>query len=263
MIRIAFALWLLAALALASQEAPSPAFDVVSVKHSGNTSVVLQAGPGRVTLPTRGFRFTGGKVTCNLPLSSIVQEAYGVRDWQIQGPEWLGVELYDFAAIMPDGTSRENARLMMRTMLADRFGLKFRREPKEFSVYALVAIKGTSKLEEVVPTPETYSYKNVRGGLEAEPGMPLRVLADKLSRPAGKPVIDQTGLTGMYKVRLHWDADTDVSGGGAGGPVMVRNFDTDTGILSAISQIGLKLEARKKMYDVLIIDKVAKEPTGN
>ena len=92
--------------------------------------------------------------------------------------------------------------------------------------------------------------------------MPLRVLADTLSRAAGKPVIDQTGLAGMYKVRLHWNSDADF-GGGAGGPAMVRSLDTDSGILSAISQIGLKLEPRKKMFDLLVIEKVLKEPTEN
>jgi len=47
---------------------------------------------------------------------------------------------------MPEGSGRDAARLMMRTMLADRFGLKLRREPKEFAVYALAAIPGTTRL---------------------------------------------------------------------------------------------------------------------
>lgn len=251
--RILSALLVLAANALTAQEGPPPPFDVVSVKHSGSIgNIVLQAG-GSFTVPTRGFRYTGGKVTCNLPLSSIIQEAYGIKEWQLEGPAWMNVELYDFAAVMPDGTSKETARLMMRTALADRFGLQFHRQPKEFSVYGLVAIPGSSKLEEVSPAPQGYSSRNGRGTLEAEPGMPLRALEGPLTRAAGKPVIDQTGLNGWYKVKLHWEFD----------PAPGQNAGADSGILSAISQIGLKLTPQKKMLDSLIIDKVAKEPTEN
>jgi uncharacterized protein (TIGR03435 family) len=237
------AVGLVLALGAAAQE---PAFEVASVKHSGNTLAR--------TSRTRGFAYSGRRMNCNLPLTALVEYAYDVKDWQLQAPAWMGSETYELAATMPEGSGRDAARLMMRSMLAERFGLKVRRALKEFAVFGLVAIPGTSKLEKVVDPPPTFGHKVSPGGLEAEPGMPLRALAEILTRAAGKPVIDEAGLAGWYKIRLRWNADPPAAGG-------VINANNDPGILSAIGQMGLKLEAKRRVFDVLTVESARKEPT--
>jgi|SRR5262249_7269991 len=76
-----------------------------------------------------------------------------------------------------------------------------------------------------------------------------RAFVAYLQGPAGRPVIDETGWKGYYAFDLEWTRD----------PQDRKN----AGILSTLGKIGLKLEPQKKTYDVLVIDKASKEPTGN
>jgi uncharacterized protein (TIGR03435 family) len=142
-------------------------------------------------------------------------------------------------------------------MLADRIGLKLQKEQKEFPVLLMVTIPGGKKLEELVPTPKQFGYSMSRDSLEADPGMPLSALTSNLSQAAGRPVLDETGLKGYYKVKLQWNADPPSTEGA------VVRLGTGTGMIAALSQIGLKLEPAKRMLDNLVIEKVNKEPTEN
>jgi uncharacterized protein (TIGR03435 family) len=211
-------------------------------------------GPGRAESPTMNCRYNPEKVSCRLPLKVLMQEAYGVANFQVRGPEWAEVENYEVTGTMPPETSKETARLMLRSLLADRFQLKFHREQKEFAVYALMTAKGGSKLHEVEkPTQFAYGIKAGRtdGNLrfEGTPGIPMSALIAYLQGPAGHPVIDQTGLNGYYAFDLEWTRD----------PEDRKN----AGILSTLSRVGLRLESQKKMYDVLVVDSAAKEPKEN
>jgi uncharacterized protein (TIGR03435 family) len=239
--------------------AQTPAFDVVSVKHVGDQqSNSVQVGPGSFRTSMRPFKYTPGTVSCRTTLMSMLTEAYQVKQFQIQGPGWLDQEVYELNANMPEGTSKEAARLMLQKMLADRFGMSMKRDQKEFPVMLLKEIPGTNRLEEVVPTPPSFGYSMGMDHLEAKPGMPLSALANHLSQSAGRPVLDETGRKGMYKIKLQWNAEPPSAAPGA-----VIRLGTDSGILSALSQVGLRLEPAKRMMDWLIIENVGKEPTEN
>jgi uncharacterized protein (TIGR03435 family) len=114
--------------------------------------------------------------------------------------------------------------------------------------------KGGLKLQEI-PKPELYSYRFGPGAATgttrfyAEPAMPIAPFAAMLRSPAGRPVLDQTGLAGFYKIDVEWNRDPQE-----------RNF---SGVLATLPKLGLKLEPQKKIYDVLIVDKASKEPTAN
>ena len=239
--------------AQSTDEVAWPAFDLVSLKHDGSPHLTLEAGNGPVTVSMRPFKFLPTKVTCKMPLSAIIETAYGVKTWQLLSPEWVGSEKYDFAGLMPEGTSRETVRLMLRRTLAERFGLKLRREQKASPAYVLVVTAGSNKLNEVLPAPATYRYASGRDRVVAEPGMPLRVLADHLSSATGRPVIDETHLVGFYEIRLTWSW---VSAGG-------EDDSGASGIVSALSQIGLKLVPEKRMIEYLIVERAEKEPIAN
>jgi uncharacterized protein (TIGR03435 family) len=239
------------------QEAPMPAFDAVSVKHVGNSSMSINIASGdkpvKIQSPHRPLRISPTRVTCVLSLASLMVQSYGVRPEQIQGPKWLDDELYDVTAVMPADTPRATALLMMRQMLAERFGLKLHHEQKEFAIYALVVAKTGLKAKET-DKPANFSYgfrlDGSQRGFHAVPGMPMRLFADVLTHAVGRPVVDETNAAGTYSIDLSWSAYPE-SGG------------SDSGIVTALPQLGLRLESKKAMWDVLVIDNVAKEPTEN
>src|SRR5208337_3976872 len=79
-------------------------------------------------------------------LRDCLQAAYGLQDYQISGPDWLRSERYDIAAKAAGATTGDQAKLMLQTLLAQRFQLTLHRETKDLPVYALVPAKGGHKL---------------------------------------------------------------------------------------------------------------------
>ena len=86
--------------------------------------------------------------------------------------------------------------------------------------------------------------------------MPVSNIVDYLNRNVDRPVLDETGLTGKYKVSLEWQKD-DLSAGPEG--------PTAPNLFSALKeQLGLKLEARNKgTVEVTIVDHAEKTPVEN
>src|ERR1041385_1046360 len=172
------------------------AFEVVSVKRSG---LDKSFNPGKSYRP---FRYSPGKVTCNLPLESILREAYAVKRWQIIGPGWIDHEYFELTATMPWRTTLDTARLMLRTVLADRLGLKLHLEQRQTPVYTLTVGKDGPKLAEVERQKTFVS--------ESEPGhwsiqaISAQGLVERLNWITDHPVIDQTGLRAFYKIDLKW-----------------------------------------------------------
>jgi uncharacterized protein (TIGR03435 family) len=78
---------------------------------------------------------------------NLVRTAYDVPYDQISGPGWLQNEVYDIVARVSKGSTKDQLKLMLQTLLADRFRLTFHRETKEFDVYVLSVGKGGSKLK--------------------------------------------------------------------------------------------------------------------
>jgi len=227
------------AMPVASEMAAAMEFDAASVKRTP-----LRTGPdARLSV-----EFTTGRIRCsNISLKSLIVRAYEVKDYQVAGPEWMSSELYDVVATMPPATSADDALLMLRSLLAERFELKLQRETRELPVYVLVAAKGGAKLKAV--------ERNWEGGGENSPGhlvlpsMTMEGLATVLSWRVDRPVVDMTGMTGHFAVKLEWSSTTDATGGS---------------IFTALQeQLGLKLEARKVPMEMLVAEHVARVPVGN
>jgi uncharacterized protein (TIGR03435 family) len=284
---------LLGAFGQAAEE--NPTFDVASVKPSQP-----QTGPG-MRVMMRGGPGTPdpGQLTyTNVSLQNILQNAYDVKSYQISGPGWLGSERYDIAAKIPQGATKEQFRKMLQNLLAERFKLTLHRETKELPIYALVVGKNGSKLKETpkdtpaaggAPPPGGGRMKLDKDGRPQMPpmgkgsmrmmfhngnqelsavGMKLSGLADMLSGQLGRPVVDQTGLTGEYDFTLECSPENMVNMGpmpppppGAA-PVMVESSAPP--LPQAIQeQLGLKLEAKKGPVELLVIDHAEKVPTEN
>jgi uncharacterized protein (TIGR03435 family) len=230
--------------------AATPRFDVVSVKPSVPLELSMQANTGVKRFAWGGFRYTPGRLTSNLPLRSLITEAYSVKSWQVPGPDWLGVDRYDLAATMPADTPKAIARLMLRTMLAERFGLKFHVEKKVYPVYALVVGKSGFSLEPV-PDPGQYDQKMSPGRFMAT-AIAIGRFAEWLTSITDRPVIDMTGITGAYKLDLEWTPDYQEE---------PRRWDA--GVFEAVKRLGLKLEARRAPVEFFVIDHVSRVPTAN
>jgi len=234
-------------LAQAQSENPAPAFEVVSVKSSGSTRIPQTAA--------HGFHLTPGRLTCNQALINFITSAYSVnKPWQVIGPDWIQYEKYQFEAVMPQETSKATVRLMLRTMLADRFGLRLHQESREMAVYALVVARGGPKLR---PATDLSNLDGMSGGgIFKAAAITMDALADDLAAIAERPVIDKTGLTGRYNIDMTWTADYENS---------TSHFGRrDIGLLTAIEdQLGLKLEPGRMQLDVWVIDHVNKIPTPN
>jgi len=226
----------------------TPAFEVASIKLSKgvtNGTAVLQDPSGKLT-------------TQNATLRMLVRFAFNVRDHQILGgPGWLDAERYDIVA-KPESKSRngEEFRQMVQGLLAERFSLKTHRETREMPVYALVAGKNGPRLSET--TGPTAFCKYVSGLLTCQK-VPMPYLASELARRLGREVVDRTGLTGEYDLKLEWTPDEfQVPGPGE---VSARPPGDSVGpsLFQAIQErLGLKLEAAKGPVAVVVIDSAEK-----
>jgi uncharacterized protein (TIGR03435 family) len=144
--------------------------------------------------------------------------------------------------------TREELRPCLQALLTERFRLQWHKETKEGSVYSLTVAKNGSKLSEHTGTgsasisASTDSAKGEIRGLKST----MARLAEYLSGQAGRPVIDNTGLSGQYDFHVEWalDRPADTSG---------------PSIFTALQeQLGLKLIATRGPIDIIVIDRAEK-----
>ena len=88
-----------------------------------------------------------------MALRDLIALAYGVKPYQISGPDWLANQRFDIVAKLPAGASKDDAPAMLQALLADRFGLVIHRSSAEHPVLALLVGKGGPKLREAIGTP--------------------------------------------------------------------------------------------------------------
>lgn len=241
-----------------AQSAAQPAFEVASVKASppptgnGPRSSALSGGPGT---PDPG-RLAGQ----NVSLRSLLLTAYGVRVDQLLAPDWMISTAYDVVATVPPDTTRAQAMLMLQNLLAERFKLVVHRETREMPIYALVVDKGGPKLTEAAsdgPTNGGLSFTFSGAAMHmAADRMTMSNLTRFLSNDAGRPVIDETGLPGRYKISLDYQRDQLSTSAPEGPPGAT--------LAAALQeQLGLKLESRKGPIEMLVVDRAEKTPTAN
>jgi uncharacterized protein (TIGR03435 family) len=170
----------------------------------------------------------------------LIMDAYGVQRDQITGPDWATVDpgrgavLFDISAKVPAGASKEQVKVMLQNLLAERFQLTLHHETVQVSGFALVVAKAGSKLKNTAgPLEATERTKPGPGGrvdLQTEsdgypqlfPGhnmggtmngevvrirfrdYPLYDLSQQISFILGVHVLDKTGLDGRYDFKLEF-----------------------------------------------------------
>ena len=278
-----------------------PLFDVASVKENKSGTAASNSnfplGPGDV------YSSNGGHFTAtNLPLISYIFFAYKILGDQAQTvtsqlPAWVTTDRFDILANTdgdPSKDTKDQMRLMMRSLLAERFKMVTHYETRQVSVFVAVPVKpgktgpqlqahpADAACSTAVPTasgPDPQAaigpgYPTLCGGfLYMPPTAPGRVrvgarnvtmafITTGLSAMGnlGRPVIDQTGLNGKFDMVVEWVPD-------ANGPNPVGpDFQPDPSgpsFLEAIKeQLGLKLDSQKGPSEFLVIDHID-HPTGN
>ena len=247
-----------------------PAFEVASIKLDPATG-------GNATLADQpGGRFVANHIT----LRRVIQFAYRDNQQFLGGPDWLDTDRWNLEAKAPDGTVPPRASafsmavpdttaLMMQSLLEDRFKLKSHRETKELPVYELTVAKSGAKVklsddqtppaailgggggQRGAPLPRG-GIRLGRGDMEAQ-AQTMAIFATALGALyVDRPVVDKTGLKGLYDIRLQWTPDNGLS---ATAPTTA----TGPTIFNALEeQLGLKLESSRGPLPVLIIDSVQK-----
>jgi len=193
----------------------------------------------------------------DVTVSTCIKWAYGVQDSQISGPEWLQSQHYDIVAKADGPVAADQMKVMLRTLLADRFGLSFHRESKELRSYVLTVSKGGHKLHESVGEGKPFRQNSAIG--TTVKATTMKEFADFMSGPLQTPVVDMTGLSGRYDFVLDFTPYLP-----DGEHVMKVDFANTTGIIIAALQgeLGLKLESKKESVEVMAIDHVEK-PSAN
>ena len=235
-------LWI-AALAAAAQvcsfAAQVSSFEVASVKPvdppAGPHVVSLVINHGRLNIEAAEFR-------------QIVGLAYAVQRVRVLGgPVWADSDQFDIAAKAESAeATRDEIRSMLQTLLAERFKLVVHRETKEVAAYSLVLAKSGPKLKAAAPGGKSAVAHTAGSNGEERTvfeSSPLRVLVNMLANTLGGPVVDKTGLEGLYDYTFEWP-------------------DAGSSLFASVEQLGLKLEAKKEAVEVLVMER-AQRPSAN
>jgi uncharacterized protein (TIGR03435 family) len=258
-------------------------FEVAEMKPSAPNSPVrgnLQPG-GRIDL--QGFTLKQ-LMLVSLGLVGPNNLGAGNAGDLISGPKFLDTDHYDIVAKAPSdvalsGTDvdAETLLAMLRTMLIDRFKIKYHIEDQPINVYALTFQKRDSRLKQADPNSRSTCKRTVANNASGLPtailtcqNTSLAQLAEKLPAMApayvDHPAVDVTALEGGWDFALSWTPRANFDGGQRGqAPAGVSASDPNGGLslFEGVERLGLKLEVRKQPYPILVIDHMETKPTEN
>lgn len=239
--------------------AKTPAFEVASITPCPpGTPAPPEEHTGTVQFTSPGGRFTARATT----LKYLLEWAYAIQPSQHSGgPSWLGTDRYDVVAKAEGNPTTAQMRLMLQTLLAERFQLALHRETRELSAYVISTGKSAPKLF----PPKEGETLGLRFTIPAgsDPKYPtyhiiatrltLQQLADLFARQMGSIVLNQTGLEGEFDFTL--DLTPDETRPNPADPTL---------LITAMRQdLGLTLKSQKTPADFLVIDGAEKVPAGN
>jgi uncharacterized protein (TIGR03435 family) len=276
-------------------------FEVASVRPAAPVSAVERMARN---FSRRGLTISGRRVSIvDMNLTELVIRAFGIEHFQLSGPAWLSLRRFDIQALLPHEDSRRQVPQMLQTLLRERFALMTHTEFRPIPVYTLGVRKEGVAMVEVGPptdrveplpheivegsgedevrvvaslsgyrrvTPRTaWETRPVRRGITElrATRMTMRELTDVLRVFAGRPVLDETGLIGLYQftIRLPTGAGEQLLRGGITTTRDGQRLDDPSGIslFQSIEKLGLSLVARNSPMPVIVIDQILHVPTDN
>jgi uncharacterized protein (TIGR03435 family) len=262
----------------------SARFEVASVKPSPDPRTLP------VMVPDGGTLHPGGRWTAAfVSLRDLIRRAYPGHDFTDQivgGPSWVDTDRYHIdARTLPDATAAD-VPAMLRALLAERFALQIKTDMREMRGYELVRARQDGRLGPGLRTPEVNcdEYRAARQRGEPVPshltrdgdrlpcvailipdlltpdysalrltagGAKIADLLVLIGRQVGRPVVDRTGLMGVYDVEVKFAAPRTVATTTNAGPT-----DNAPAIFEALQeQAGLKLNDSRLTVEVLAIER--------
>jgi uncharacterized protein (TIGR03435 family) len=229
-------------------------------RHFEVASVKLETGRVRPDISISGLRFHA-QAKWVYPL---IVWAYNMRSYQVPSTpaiETTGSSVrYDIEGKAEDGPppTKDEFRLMLQALLADRFHLRVHRETREMPVYALTIGKNGPKMRASAPDAEPSVHYGASGNnyvVTLKKATMSDVLDALENGLLDRPVVDRTGLDGAYDLEMIY----------APGTLAKRRTEPDPddiSIFAAIEKLGLTLVPQKASVEVLIVDRVEK-PSEN
>lgn len=275
-------------------------FDVVSVKPN-NAPMTAQTVNSNIPLgPQDMFSPTGGLLSStNWPLLQYMVFAYKLTPNQVQSvqtqlPKWATSVRYDIEARAAGNPTKDQYRLMMQALLADRFKLAIHYETKQVPVYALVLDKPgkfgpgfqqhppDSPCSTAAPTGQGPA-PTIAGGFPeicgafagvqpTNPGriragarnVPMSMIATTFSIPqlfgVDRPVVDKTGLTGTFDIVIEFTPQ--INGPLPPGATFQPDESGPTFLEAMKEQLGLRLDKQTAAVDSIVIDHI-EQPSEN
>jgi uncharacterized protein (TIGR03435 family) len=268
-----------AAASIAVAQSPARTFEAISIR----TNPPRDVPPIAVV---RGDRFIAPGTT----VRDLIRVSYLVEEIQISGgPGWMESERFAIEAATGPGVTAEDARAMVRAMLADRFKLKTHTEKRNLQGFSLIAVRGNTNDRR--PSGPDCAPLRSPAGIPAPPPPPpppaggqvlpltagtalskcgaalgpfwfsaraisFEQFATLLSRTIRRPIVDRTNLTGPYDFDLTFAPEVVTPS-----PVPVP-ADAPSIFTAVQEQLGLKLDPQRVPTDVIVIDSVER-PTEN
>ena len=265
MLRVALTILLAYILTLASpgassQTAPAstnlPIFDAATIKPPDPAARYRMSG---------FYGKPGGRVFFGGNIKMLVMYAFNFQDYQISGgPGWASSQWFEINAVPPDTSPTLNIkvqnanptteqRLMLQSLLRDRFGFKYHFESKEGGF--LILTRGTKPLQFKPPKDPAADPRAIvmikSSGIDGE-ALGINTTTDyialMLSRYLRLPVLNQTGITGAYDYALP--------------PDNPENQDLSAAVFDVVNRLGLKLKRGRGPIQTFVIDQV-EQPSGN
>ncbi|HVG72459.1 MAG TPA: TIGR03435 family protein [Vicinamibacterales bacterium] len=267
-------------------QSTSPAFDVASVKRfqppaTGRPSDAIRLMPGgRLTAPS-------------VTLRALITTAYAILDIEVDDAGRINADArYEIDARTRADVTADEARAMLRTLLAERFGLVTHRETRDLPVYAMSVVRDQPG-KRLRRSGQECAPVQAPAGIPAPPPLPLppppagqallpsRVpprcpavffsstvgthwslrevtmgrFTERLIAALNRPVLDRTGLEGAFDIDLTFTADNP--------SVDSSDAPNAPALMTAIrEQLGLRLESTRASVDVLVVDRV-QPPSDN
>ncbi len=232
-----------------SAQAPKPTFEVASVKTnisgSGGWSAGIQKG--------------GAYLATNAPLLTIVAVAYDLPLYRIAGgPDWIRVARFDVNAKAAGDVPNAQVRLMLQSLLEDRFTLRVHKQQREMPIYSLIVDRSDGRLGPGLQRLNDCAEPRSKELTAAVPSAannargcgPMSLVAAMASNQLAAPVVDNTGLTGTFAYSIYFSDP------------LATNQDVPSFTTAIRVQFGLKLEPARGPVEVLVIDSV-QPPTEN
>ena len=192
----------------------------------------------------------------NVPLRYALEWAYDLKDYEISGPDWIVAEdRYDIIAKASGPATNDQMRPMLQTLLLERFKMKVHRETRQLPVYVLLPGKGPAKVKPASPDGEATLGGSAAGAFFHN--QPISRFTFMLTRRMDRPVLDKTGLAGVY------DYTVDLSGLGFNGQPPQDPTAGPSIFTAVLENLNLRLEAQRAPIEVLVIDQVEKIPVEN